>query len=144
MRRLRRENQSLSTKVHGRDPEKLSNSPNGWNSYPKYHLQLKINEDDGVGVWTSNVRKATDMKMEKWIFGKEMLARPCRDNGTQNGLQSPRIFLPHTWPVFFADVSGDYSLPMIGPLSKVLRQLGVRSKFLSEFFWPCFHLEITC
>ena len=45
---IRKSHKSLIRHIHGRDPGKISNSPNGWNPYLKYHLQLKTKEDVGV------------------------------------------------------------------------------------------------
>ena len=36
--------------MYGRDPGKLSNSPNGQRPHLRYHLQLKTKEDFGQSV----------------------------------------------------------------------------------------------
>ena len=54
----------------------------------KYHLQLKVKEDVGVGVWGFKGgvgREGNLVGMEKQMF-----AGPGKDNGTQRGILTNR------------------------------------------------------
>ena len=66
----------------------------------------------GVVVWDFKGEEGYSHEDKKEMFGKQTFASPHRDNGTQNGLWSlgPAEFPRHTWPVFFADISGDGSI----------------------------------
>ena len=66
------------------------------------------------------------------MFGKQMFAGPCRDHGTQRGPWAPGLpSVPHhTQPIFFADLSGNYPLEILGtgPQFKFFQAVRVKVK----------------
>jgi len=46
----------------------------------------------GVVAWDFKKRKAGHMEMEKQMFGKQMLAGPRRNNWTQRGISTSRLY----------------------------------------------------
>ena len=47
-----------------------------------------------VVVWDFKSKEGIHMEMEKQMVGKPVFAGPCRDHGTQNGLQATLEFPP--------------------------------------------------
>ena len=73
------------------------------------------------------------------MFGKWMFSRPGRNYGTQSGSWSlgPVEFPHHSYPIVFADISGDSPIPEKALYLNYCRHLGVRSKFLPESSGTC-------
>ena len=61
------------------------------------------------------------MELEKQLFGKPVCAGRRRDMGHR--VDSDLNFSHHTWPMFFAGISGDGFVPGMDPLSEFFKQL---------------------
>ena len=129
-----------------RDPGKQENSNNGWSLPLRYRRQLNIkndawdlkgeegnsHEDENADVWYTIVYWVTT---ETRGHKMDLISRPC--------------CLPHhTWPIFFADISGESFSPGTGPVFKLFQAVkgeGLGSwVFLSLLGLDCFQLIIIC